>query len=82
MHAIRGRLQFCNITAATIFTWLVQERLFDCGTAIRNTADNVVDSKDQIIFHIEGFVSNDAFPRRVSWLENNVNFRMLLPFPP
>ncbi len=44
---------------------ITQEKLFDCGTTIRNMADNVENSKDQIIFHIEGYVSNDAFPRTV-----------------
>ena len=43
---------------------MMQEILFNCG-AVKNTADNAVNIGDQIVFHIESFVSNDAFPRTV-----------------
>lgn len=45
----------------------LQKITFDCGNAIRNMADNTVNSEDSLIFQIEGFVSNDAFPRTVSY---------------
>lgn len=52
---------------------MTQEIRFNCG-AIKNIADNVVDSRDEIIFHIESFVSCDAFPRTVSSYSCGVHF--------
>jgi hypothetical protein len=43
---------------------MLQEIFLNCG-AVKNAADNVVDGKDRMTFHIESFVSNDAFSRTV-----------------
>ena len=34
--------------------------MFECGSEIRNSYDNVVSDDDKVVFYLEAFVSNDG----------------------